>query len=92
MLDSDPAPGDATRVCLPHPEISRRLKPGHTLLIDDGKLRLHVVEVAPDRAVTRVVDVGGKMSNRKGVSLPDTDIAGRRHDRQGPRRSRGGAR
>ena len=73
-FDSDPTPGDANRVCLPHPEILSALAPGHKLLIDDGKLRLHVVEASGDRAVARV-DVGGRISNRKGVSLPDTEIA-----------------
>jgi pyruvate kinase len=72
-FDSDPAPGDSTRVCLPHPEILAALRPGHKLLIDDGKLRLHVVEATSERAVTQV-DVGGRISNRKGVSLPDTEI------------------
>jgi len=47
--------------------------PGHALLIDDGRLRLHVVEATPQRAVA-VVDIGGRISNRKGVSLPDTEI------------------
>ncbi len=76
-FDSDPAPGDATRVCLPHPEILSSLRPGHKLLIDDGRLRLHVVEIAPETAPQKavaVVDIGGIISNRKGVSLPDTDI------------------
>ncbi|WP_298353198.1 pyruvate kinase [Rhodoblastus sp.] len=73
-FDSDPTPGDSTRVCLPHPEILLALAPGHNLLIDDGKLRLHIVEAAADSAVARV-DVGGRISNRKGVSLPDTEIA-----------------
>ena len=73
VLDSDPAPGDKTRVFLPHPEILRALAPGHKVLIDDGKVALHVVEASPTRAVARV-DVAGKVSNRKGVSLPDTEI------------------
>ncbi len=73
-LDADPAPGDATRVHLPHPEILEALKPGDTVLIDDGKVRLHVVEADPTRARC-VVDVAGAVSNRKGVSLPDTAIA-----------------
>jgi pyruvate kinase len=72
-LDSNPEPGDQNRVCLPHPEILRALEPGHTLLIDDGKVRLHVVEAEPTRAVA-IVDVAGEISNRKGVSLPDTEI------------------
>ena len=72
-LDSDPAPGDKTRVHLPHPEILQALRPGHALLIDDGKLRLIAEETSPERARLRVV-TGGKMSDRKGVSLPDTDL------------------
>jgi len=74
VLDSDPAPGDKTRVYLPHPEILRALKPGDALLIDDGKLRLIAEETSHERAVTRVV-IGGRISDRKGVSLPDTDLA-----------------
>ncbi|MEH2479605.1 pyruvate kinase [Nitrobacteraceae bacterium AZCC 2146] len=72
-LDSSPAPGDNTRVQLPHPEILMALRPGHALLIDDGKLRLIAEETSSDRAVTRVV-IGGRISDRKGVSLPDTDL------------------
>ncbi len=72
-LDSDPAPGDKTRVHLPHPEILKALRPGHALLIDDGKLRLIAEETSPERAVVRVI-TGGRMSDRKGVSLPDTDL------------------
>ena len=73
ILDADPAPGDATRVQLPHPEIFAAIKPGDALLIDDGKLRLVATEVSPQRIVA-LVEVGGKVSNRKGVSLPDTVV------------------
>src|SRR6195952_84152 len=73
VLDSDKAPGDNTRVQLPHPEILAALRPGHALLLDDGKVRLIAEETSPERAITRVV-IGGRMSDRKGVSLPDTDL------------------
>jgi pyruvate kinase len=73
VLDDDKTAGDETRVHLPHPEILAALEPGHTLLLDDGKVRLTAVETSPQRAVTRV-EVGGKLSARKGVSLPDTTI------------------
>jgi pyruvate kinase len=72
-LDADPAPGDATRVHLPHPEIFAGIEPGHTLLLDDGKIRLVTTEAQKQRIMTRV-DVGGRLSDRKGVSLPDTVI------------------
>jgi pyruvate kinase len=73
VLDHDPAPGDATRVNLPHPEIFAAIKPGDTLLIDDGKLRLTATQADAQRIVTRV-KIGGKISSRKGVSLPDTVV------------------
>jgi pyruvate kinase len=73
VFDTDPTPGDATRVNLPHAEIFAAIKPGDTLLIDDGKLRLQAIETSPRRIVARV-EVSGRMSNRKGVSLPDTVI------------------
>jgi pyruvate kinase len=74
VLDADPSPGDKNRVYLPHPEILSALRPGHTMLLDDGKVRLTVVEAAHDRALTRV-EVGGRLSARKGVSVPDTMLA-----------------
>ena len=52
VLDSDKTPGDNTRVQLPHPEILAALRPGHALLLDDGKVRLIVEETTHDRAVT----------------------------------------
>ncbi|MBM6594930.1 pyruvate kinase [Microvirga pudoricolor] len=72
-LDSDKTPGNAERVHLPHPEILSSLEIGHTILIDDGKLRLRVTDVRDGAAVTEV-EVAGKIMNRKGVSLPDTTI------------------
>lgn len=72
-LDSDPAPGDASRVQLPHPEIIAAMQPGARLLLDDGKLVLRARDCLPDKVVT-TVEVGGKLSDRKGVNLPDVVI------------------
>jgi pyruvate kinase len=69
-LDLDQAKGDATRVCLPHPEIFAALKPGSNLLINDGKIRLRVETCGADFADCTVV-IGGTISNRKGVNVPD---------------------
>jgi pyruvate kinase len=72
-LDSDETPGDARRVYLPHPEIFSVAEPGHSLLLDDGKVRLKVRESTRTSIVTEVM-VGGKLSDRKGVSLPDATL------------------
>ena len=73
ILDGDPAPGGQARVYLPHPEILSSLAKGHRILIDDGKVMLRVAAAEGGRALT-VVEVAGRVSNKKGVSLPDTTI------------------
>jgi pyruvate kinase len=68
-LDLDPTPGDEERAPLPHPEIFDAIDPGTDLLLDDGKVRLRVIDCGADFAETEVV-VGGALSNHKGVNIP----------------------
>ncbi len=68
-LDLDPTPGDANRVCMPHPELFAALQVGSNLLLDDGRVRLKMLEVGPDHALAEVVQ-GDRLSDRKGVALP----------------------
>ncbi|WP_312621592.1 pyruvate kinase, partial [Agrobacterium pusense] len=70
-LDNNDAPGDNTRVFLPHPEILEAVKPGHRLLIDDGKLHLRA-EKSDGKSIVTTVISGTRISDRKGISLPDT--------------------
>ncbi|THG42045.1 pyruvate kinase [Sphingomonas olei] len=70
VLDRDPTPGDASRVELPHREIFAAVEPGARLLLDDGKLVLRVIDHEADRIITNV-EVGGTLSNNKGLNVPD---------------------
>ncbi|MFD9900173.1 pyruvate kinase [Mesorhizobium sp. NPDC059025] len=72
-LDDNPELGDSKRVHLPHPEILRSVAVGDRLLIDDGKVELKAVKVDGHSIVATVV-VGTKISDKKGVSLPDTEL------------------
>jgi pyruvate kinase len=69
-LDLAKTPGDARRASLPHPEIFAALGPGTELLLDDGNIRLKVESCGKDFAET-VVAVGGELSDRKGVNVPN---------------------
>ena len=69
-FDLDDAPGDGARVQLPHPEIFAALIEGSELLVNDGKIRLRVDECGADFA-NCTVTVGGTISDRKGVNVPD---------------------
>ena len=70
IFDRDGAPGDRRRVQLPHPELFQAVKAGARILVDDGKIRLTVVEAGEDRIVTEV-EVGGRISDNKGVNVPN---------------------
>ncbi|SHJ51130.1 pyruvate kinase [Roseomonas rosea] len=72
-LDLSPVPGDVRRVQLPHPEIIHAARIGTTLLLDDGKLRLGVTRQRDDHLETEVL-VGGPLSDRKGVNVPDVAL------------------
>ena len=72
-FDLDPTPGDETRVQMPHPEIFKALRTGMLLLLDDGRVRLRVNERADDWADV-TVESGSKLSDRKGVAVPEAVI------------------
>jgi len=69
-LDLDRQAGDEHRAPLPHPEIFEALQPGTELLLDDGKVRLEVETCGSSFADTRCL-VGGTLSDRKGVNVPN---------------------
>jgi pyruvate kinase len=65
--------GGRDAIPLPHPEIFKAILPGAALLIDDGRVRLEAVSLEAEVIEARVI-VGGTISNRKGVNLPDTAL------------------
>ena len=69
QLDMESIPGDNTRVCLPHLEIFSGLQVGSDLLMNDGKVRLKVIDCGKDFATTNVI-TGGRLSDHKGVNVP----------------------
>jgi len=65
--------GDAQAIPLPHPEIFSAVMPGDALLIDDGRVRVEVTDLGDDHIGAKVI-VGGAISNRKGINLPQTAL------------------
>ncbi|HTP78410.1 MAG TPA: pyruvate kinase [Rhizomicrobium sp.] len=62
---------DPADIAIPHAEVFSAIKMRHTLLIDDGKVRLRLLSVG-DSSAEAIVVVGGEIRDRKGVNLPDT--------------------
>ena len=69
-FDRSGEPGNADRVTLPHKEIFLAVEVGTRLLVDDGKLVFRVTRFDADRIETKV-EVGGVISNNKGLNVPD---------------------
>ncbi len=74
IFDTDPTPGDGTRVQLPDTDVMNSLRPGDRILLNDGKIEMTVDSVSPDQIVATVVR-GNEIWSRRGFNLPDTDIA-----------------
>ncbi|MBV9571972.1 MAG: pyruvate kinase [Alphaproteobacteria bacterium] len=70
-LVREPRSDDPAALPIPHAEVFAALKQKHCLLIDDGKVRLRTWASKPDSAEA-VVELGGVITDRKGVNLPDT--------------------
>ncbi len=69
-LDLSSEPGDANRVNFPHSEIYEFLTPNSLLLVNDGRIRLQVIQQNKDSIITEVLN-NAEISNNKGVNIPD---------------------
>ncbi len=69
----DDIPGDAERASTTFKGLPADVKPGDTILIDDGRIALEAIEVTATDVVTRVT-VAGPVSNHKGINLPGVAV------------------
>ncbi len=67
--------GDENWLYMSFKEFPADVKTGDAVLIDDGKIKLEVVETNRKDRVKAKVIYGGKLSSHKGVNLPDTRIS-----------------
>lgn len=89
LLTADQSPGEAAvrdaaglvispaRISLSPPRIFQDLRPGHRVMLDDGKAEGIVERVEPASAllhITRCRSGVMKLASRKGINLPDTDL------------------
>jgi pyruvate kinase len=67
--------GTAEKVFMSYQEFPSDVKRGDTILIDDGKLKLEVIETNSIDSVKAKVIHGGILASRKGINLPNTNIS-----------------
>jgi pyruvate kinase len=66
-------PIDSSDVVITEPEVLADVKPGHRILLDDGRLQLVALGTIGGRLAARVL-VGGTFAPNKGINLPDTPL------------------
>ncbi|MER3537065.1 MAG: pyruvate kinase [Thermus sp.] len=74
VLTRERVEGDETRVSVSYEGLPEDVGPGQVLLLDDGKIRLRVEKVEGDEIHTRV-EVGGVLSDQKGINIPGADLS-----------------
>lgn len=67
--------GNKKRIYVSYPDLHDDVKVGNKILIDDGKLEVLVKDILPNNDVQVEVTLGGKLSSKKGINLPDTKIS-----------------
>lgn len=72
-LTSEEIEGDEKRVSQTYPQLAKDVKPGDTILIDDGLIGLEVKEINGKDIVCQVKN-GGELGQRKGVNVPNVQV------------------
>ena len=67
--------GDENQIYITYPQFPQDVKVGETVLIDDGKIHLKVLDTNGKDSVRCLISVGGFLSSKKGVNLPNTKIS-----------------
>jgi len=67
--------GNKERIYVSYPNLHDDVKIGNIIMIDDGKLEVKVMSIEKNHDVKVQVKLGGILSSKKGLNLPDTKIS-----------------
>ena len=73
-LTSDKCEGDESRISTTYDELPSEVEKGTKILIDDGRIKMEVVDIKDNDVICRVIS-GGKAGSRKGVNIPNKSLA-----------------
>ena len=74
ILTTDDVEGTEEKVHVNYPELPKEVKPGTSIMIQDGTKKLQVIEVKGHDIITKVI-VGGRLANHKGVNVPGANLS-----------------
>lgn len=74
-LTNEKVIGTMEKIYVSYPNLAGDVVVGNTIMIDDGKIEVVVQEIMPNTDVKVRVKLGGIISSKKGLNLPDTKIS-----------------
>jgi pyruvate kinase len=74
-LTNEKCVGTMEKIYVSYPNLAGDVVVGNTIMIDDGKIEVKVKSVEANNDVKVVVSLGGIISSKKGLNLPDTKIS-----------------
>jgi pyruvate kinase len=75
LLTNEKCIGTKEKVFVSYPNLADDVRIGNIILMDDGKIEVKVVDITKEKDVKVAVTVGGILSSKKGINLPDTKIS-----------------
>ncbi len=73
ILTTDDIVGEKGRISVSFTRLPKVVKPGDTLYINDGYIEIEVINIVGNDVYCKTI-VGGKLSSRKGLNLPNIDL------------------
>ena len=74
ILTTQECLGTTERLYIKYPQFNQDVEVGEKVLIDDGKLELQITDIKGEE-VTAIITHGGRLTSKKGVNLPNTNIS-----------------
>ncbi|MCX6206156.1 MAG: pyruvate kinase [Bacteroidetes bacterium] len=74
-LTNEKCIGTKEKIYVSYPNLAGDVVMGNTIMIDDGKLEVKVIGIEKNGDVKVEVTLGGILSSKKGLNLPDTKIS-----------------
>lgn len=74
-LTNEKCIGTMEKIYVSYPNLAGDVLVGNTIMIDDGKIEVKVLSIEANGDVKVTVSLGGIISSKKGLNLPDTKIS-----------------
>jgi pyruvate kinase len=74
IISTESVTGTSQKLCVTYSNLTKDIKAGHRIFMDDGKIELRVERTLNEKEILARVTLGGTLLPKKGVNFPDSDL------------------